>query len=359
MVAIPIIAEFLEYLSGQRNFSDHTVRAYQADLIQFCQFLAAAPDGLRREGLSAENLPPAEDLKPSPLSRRLLAVAPADVRSYLAVLRNSDYSKSTVARKLASLRSLYKFLLRNGKVKTSPVAVIRTPKQDKRLPACLDESQVVALLEAPLSAGEGARADRPASARSRPGGIETMLAGRDRAILETTYSSGLRISELVGLNLEDLDEFGETLRVRGKGKKERLAPLGTKAMEAIAEYLSLRRGALAAGQPKPSGSAPPAGAPEAMFVNKHGSRLSARSVRRMLVKYIRLAGLPPGATPHTLRHSFATHMLNRGADLRSVQELLGHKSISTTQIYTHLTTARLKAVYDKAHPLAADKNSDR
>jgi len=340
MIAIPIIAEFLEYLRGQRNFSDHTVRAYQTDLIQFCQFLAAAPDGLPREGFSAEDLPPAEELKPSPLSRRLMAVAPADVRSYLAMLRNSDYSKSTVARKLASLRSLYKFLVRNGKVKTSPVAVIRTPKQDKRLPACLDESQVVALLEAPLSAGGGARADRSASARSRPGGIETMLPGRDRAILETTYSSGLRISELVGLNLEDLDEFGETLRVRGKGKKERLAPLGTKAMEAIAEYLALRK------------RAPPADAPDALFVNKHGSRLSARSVRRMLVKYIRLAGLPPGATPHTLRHSFATHMLNRGADLRSVQELLGHKSISSTQIYTHLTTARLKAVYDKAHPLA-------
>lgn len=348
MVALPIIRRFLDYLSEQRNFSEHTARAYATDLTQFCRFLACAADSSSLAGISAGDLPTGEELGKSSLTRRLTSATPADVRAYLAMLRNSNYSKATVARKLAALRSLYKFLVRCGNVATSPVAVIRTPKQEKRLPACLDESQVKALLEAPLDPGQPGRAD----AGPGPGLTHRMLAARDRAILETIYSAGLRIGELVGLNLEDMDEFGGTLRIRGKGKKERLGPLGSVAVEAIAEYLRLRQKALSAGRSS-------TGPDEPLFVNKHATRLTGRSVRRMLDKYIRQVGLPANVTPHTLRHSFATHMLNRGADLRSVQELLGHKSISTTQIYTHLTTARLKAVYEKAHPLAAGISSDQ
>ncbi len=361
MIAPPLIRKFLDYLSEQRNFSEHTARAYAADLVQFCRFLtgeASAPaPGSRadsEEGRPAGALAPPEGAELSSpevadagepgglgaLTRRLISAAPADVRAYLALLRNSGYSKATIARKLAALRSLYKFLLRCGHVATSPVAVIRTPKQDRRLPACLDESQVRSLLEAPAAAIRSNPQRGPG-----PSALERMLAARDRAILETIYSAGLRIGELVGLNAEDLDEFGGTLRVRGKGKKERLGPLGSLAAEAVGEYLRLRGQALL---PPRSSS----GGAEPLFVNKYGTRLTARSVRRMLDKYIRQAGLPGHVTPHTLRHSFATHMLNRGADLRSVQELLGHKSLSTTQIYTHLTTARLKAVYEKAHPLA-------
>jgi tyrosine recombinase XerC len=317
MLAIPVIRRFLEYVSEQRNFSAHTVRAYQGDLEQFCGFLAGEPAGA---GAAPR------------LSERLLAVRPADVRAYLATLRDGRYSKSTVARKLAALRSLYKFLVRNGQVASSPVAVVRTPKQDRRLPTCLDESQVDTLLSAPTAAANG---DDTPTAR--------MLRARDRAILETIYSAGLRISELTGLEIGDLDTHGGTLHVRGKGRKERLVPLGSVAAEAIEDYLRRRAAA----------GAEPAGA---LFVNKRFGRLSARSVRRMLDKYLRQAGLPAGVTPHTLRHSFATHLLNRGADLRSVQELLGHKSISTTQIYTHLTTAGLKAVYDRAHPLARSRS---
>jgi integrase/recombinase XerC len=243
-----------------------------------------------------------------------------EVRAYLARMRDVEYSKSTVARKLATLRSFYKFLVRTGRVESSPVGVVRTPRQDKRLPKCLDPHQVVALLEAP-DAG-------------------SLLGSRDRAILETIYSSGLRVGELVGLNVEDLDEFSEALRIRGKGKKERIVPLGAKAIEAIGAYLAKRQAAFG-----PVSRGP-------LFVNKHGGRINERSIRRKLDKYLRIAGIPVHVSPHSLRHSFATHMLNAGADLRSVQEMLGHASLSTTQIYTHLTTTRLKEVYDKAHPMA-------
>jgi len=341
VIAIPIVREFFDYLRHQRNFSEHTLRAYEGDLTQFCRFLAGESTGGEGRG---------EGQRPNRawLSRRLMAVTPADVRAYLAMLRNSDYRKSTVARKLAALRSLYKFLVRAEKLATSPVAVIRTPKQDKRLPAFLDEGQVEDLLSAPLSSLKAKQAAPGAGPGPEP--LDLMLVARDRAILETIYSAGLRISEVVGLNREDLDAFGGMLLVRGKGKTERMVPVGSTAAEAIEEYLRLRRRAL-------PGSAEPS-APEPLFVNNHGGRLSARSVRRKLTKYLRLANLPDAVTPHTLRHSFATHMLNRGADLRSVQELLGHKSISTTQIYTHLTTSRLKAVYNKAHPLAARKDAE-
>jgi integrase/recombinase XerC len=202
------------------------------------------------------------------------------------------------------------------------VASIRTPKQDKRLPKFLDVEQVGKLLSAP---DEG-----------------TLLGARDRAILETLYSTGMRVSELVGLNFGDLGLADRVIHVRGKGKKERITPLGPTAVAAVEKYLGMRQADhRSAGFDQ-----------EAVFVNKHGQRLSTRSVRRKLDKYLLQCGMDPSISPHTLRHSFATHMLNAGADLRSVQELLGHQSISTTQIYTHLTTARLKQSYDESHPRA-------
>ena len=330
MRKLPLIESFLEHLDGERNFSAHTVRSYGSDLEQISRFLLAMAD--RAGGaadfstMTADELPPvAEDRHPS-LARQLPAVSPTEIRAYLAMMRNSGYSKSTIARKLATLRSFYKFLVRTGGVEASPVSVIRTPRQDKRLPKCLDLQQVQALLETP-DAG-------------------TLLGARDRAILETIYSCGLRIGELVGLNDEDFDEFSETLRIRGKGKKERLAPLGSKAVQAIQRYTAKRAAAFG---PAASG---------ALFVNKLGRRLSERSIRRKLDGYVRQAGIDVHISPHALRHSFATHMLNAGADLRSVQELLGHASLSSTQIYTHLTAGRLKEVYDRAHPLAR-KTPDR
>jgi len=207
----------------------------------------------------------------------------------------------------------------------------RTPKQAKRLPKAISVEEIERLLSAPD--------DRD------------LLGARDRAILETLYSTGVRVSELVDLDLEDLDEYGEALRIRGKGKKERLVPLGSHALEAIRHYARLRQGDPRFGV---EGRETARGADGRMplFINKHGNRLSSRSVRRKLDKYLREVGLDPDISPHTLRHSFATHLLGNGADLRSVQELLGHQSLSTTQVYTHLTTERMRDVYDQAHPRA-------
>jgi len=321
MLRLAVISRFLDYLDSERNFSAHTIRCYAADLTQFCRFLAAADNSPSAAGeLSADDIPPLRDLSIRRLAEMIPAVTPMEVRAYLAMMRNSGYSKSTIARKLATLRSFYKYLVRIGATEASAVSVVRTPRQDKRLPKCLDVEQVRALLEAPDT--------------------KTFLGSRDRAILETIYSAGLRVGELISLNIEDLDEFSEALRIRGKGKKERLAPLGSKAMEAIDEYLAMR--AKAFGRSRRG----------ALFVNKVGGRISARSVRRKLDKYTRRAGIDMPISPHVLRHSFATHMLNAGADLRSVQEMLGHESLSTTQIYTHLTTRRLKEVYDRAHPMS-------
>jgi len=240
-----------------------------------------------------------------------------EVRTYLAFLHKSQYTKTTAARKLATLRSFYKFLVRMGKIESSPLSVIRTPRLDKRLPNFLDVRQIDTLFDAPDTT--------------------TLLGARDKAILETIYSAGLRISELVGLDIQDMNKFDEVVLVRGKGKKERLVPLGGKAIDSISDYLKLR------GNPGDG----------ALFVNRGDKRITDRSIRRKLDKYMLMAGIPKHISPHTLRHSFATHMLNAGADLRSVQEMLGHENLSTTQIYTHLTTKRLKEVYRKAHPLAA------
>lgn len=316
MPNLPIISRFLDYIDAERNFSPHTVRSYSADLVQFARYLAAGAD----ENLTADNLPDEEELDCGPIEQAILDTEPLDIRGFLAMMRNSGYSKATVARKLASLRSFYKYLVRVGTVETSPVSVIRTPRQDRRLPKFLDIQQIDALLSTPDTT--------------------TLLGSRDRAILETIYSAGLRISELTGLNIEDLDELGEVLRIRGKGRKERLVPLGAKALMAIDSYIEFRKSELGI---EPRG---------ALFINRFGNRLTDRSIRRKFDHYLLEADIDLDMSPHVLRHSFATHMLNAGADLRSVQEMLGHENLSTTQIYTHITSRHLKAEYDKAHPLA-------
>ncbi len=245
----------------------------------------------------------------------------AAVRAYLSLLNDKNLSKSTMARKIATLRSFYKFLEKRSYIDSNPVKSIRTPKQETKLPKYLELEQIEKLLDTPS--------------------MDNWLGIRDRAIMETLYSAGLRVSELVSLNMQDIDFLGEVIHVVGKGKKERIAPIGISALQAIQHYIELRTRWL---QSNGDTSEP------ALFLNKHGKRLSTRSVRRKMDKYLAMAGLDPSISPHTLRHSFATHMLNRGADLRSVQELLGHKSLSTTQVYTHLTTSGLKKVYDAAHP---------
>jgi len=294
-----LLDEFLGYLEFERQASPETCRAYSADIIQFLNFLKAD-----------------EDFDPKTIDVRR-------ARAFLAEIREGGAGKATASRKLSSLRSFFKFLLRSKLIAENPFASVRQPRKDRRLPQCLDEEDVRKLLEAP-------------DARS--------FAGlRDRAMLEMLYSTGARVSELVGMNLEDLDLIGQTVRVRGKRKNERLLPVGSFAMRALETWIG-RRDAMSTIVKMHR---------RALFVNKRGGRLTDRSVRRLLDKYILQLGLQKKATPHTLRHSFATHLLNRGADLRSVQELLGHKNLSTTQIYTHLTTDRLRAVYEQANPRAS------
>jgi integrase/recombinase XerC len=312
----PLARQFLDYLQLERHFSDYTVKSYGADLIQFGQFLSGE---IGRGAASAAALGGNE-----PLDQKLLKVEPLVIREFLAYLYGQNYTKSTTARKLATLRSFYKYLIRRGQLSVNPLSTIRTPKQEKRLPKCLDLEQVQKLLDAP---GDG-----------------DILSSRDKAMLEVLYSSGIRVSELVELEMGDIDLQEGVLRVRGKGRKDRLTPIGSQAIKALQRYFEMRCGdARIAQQP---------GAQVKVFLNKHGEPLSTRSVRRKLDKYLVQAGLDPGISPHTLRHSFATHLLNNGADLRSVQELLGHQSLSTTQIYTHLTSSRMKEVYDQAHPRA-------
>ena len=303
-MANALVKQFLTYVEHERNFSEHTVRSYTADLVQFVAFLAGADEAA------------AED---PALADRIRGVTTLDLRAYLAQLRRAEYSRATVARKIATLRSFYKFLARQGHVLRNPVKVIRTPRQEKRLPKFLDPAEIERLLSAPKG--------------------KDLLSLRDAAMLEILYSTGMRVSELVGLDLEDIDPIGEVVRVRGKGRRERLAPLGSYAITALNRYLGARAEADVHDA-------------KAVFINRHGQRLNARSVRRKLAKYLALAGLDPHVSPHTLRHSFATHMLERGADLRAVQELLGHRSLSTTQIYTHVTAGRMKEIYEAAHPRA-------
>lgn len=304
-----LIQQFINYLRAERHFSPHTSKCYAADLTQFVAHLCKSP--------ATDRLP---NLPGDEINRKLLGVDTDLVRNFMGNLRDKNYCKSTVARKLATLRSFYKFLVRRAYLTTNPVAAIRTPKQDKRLPKCLEIEQIEKLLSNPDTT--------------------TLLGARDRAMLEMLYSTGMRVSELVAMNVSDLDLAQSVVNVRGKGKKQRMIPLGPGATQSVLHYLDLRR----------KDVRQPTSETDALFINKHGQRLSTRSVRRKLDKYLLDAGLDLSVSPHTLRHSFATHMLKRGADLRSVQEMLGHQSLSTTQIYTHLTGSTVKDAYDQAHP---------
>ncbi|MHC4460998.1 MAG: tyrosine recombinase XerC [Planctomycetota bacterium] len=323
-----IIQEFLNYLKFEKRFSEHTAKCYGADLSQFSEFLIVASVGSppADEPVSLPQQPGglatavATQTKPR-IDQLLVSVETDAVRAYLAFLNEKQYSKTTVARKLATLRSFYKFLVKRNQIGSNPVTVVRTPKQEKKLPRFLEYEEVKRLLETPP--------------------MDSWLGARDRAILETLYSTGIRVSELVALNMDDIDFLGEVVHIRGKGKKERIAPIGSSALQVIQHYMEFRNKRAQSNSNFDS---------KVLFVNKHGRRLSTRSVRRKMDKYLKMAGLDPSISPHTLRHSFATHMLNNGADLRSVQELLGHQSLSTTQVYTHLTTRKLKEVYQNAHP---------
>ena len=282
------IEKFLTYLDIEKNYSKHTILNYKLDLEDFFKFIADTP---------------------------IEQVDYLLLRKFLAHLKMKQPKPRTVARKLSTLRSFLKFLNREGLIEKNPSTLLMSPKLDKVLPKFLVEDEMTSFVEAPS--------------------LKTESGKRDRAILETLYSSGIRVSELVGLNLEDVDLIGNIIKVYGKGKKERLVPIGEKAIEAIREYLNSRS--------KKS---------QALFLNKRGARLTAKSICDLTHKYIKTIGSNSHVSPHVLRHSFATHLLNRGADLRSVQELLGHANLSTTQIYTHVTTDKLKKVYEKAHPRA-------
>jgi len=320
------VDEFVNYLRFERHFSPYTARCYGADLRQFIEHLDAdADDAAPRNGSEGSGT----SVPVSAIDARLAAADPGVIRGFLAHLDTFGYSPATTARKIATLRSFYKWMLKRGHVSTNCMLLIRTPKQTKRLPKAITVDQVEKLLNSPDN--------------------RETLGARDRAILETLYSTGVRVSELVDLNRNDLDHAGQTMHVRGKGKKERIVPLGSHAMAAIRHYLTLLEPDQRFGKLRQESMVNPA---VPLFVNKNGGGLSSRSVRRKLDKYLKGAGLDPSISPHTLRHSFATHLLDNGADLRSVQELLGHQSLSTTQIYTHLSSMRLRTAYDQAHPRA-------
>jgi integrase/recombinase XerC len=292
---VGFIDEFLRHLKVVRNCSPHTVRAYEGDLGRYVTFLG---DGAGEIVLKAD----------VPLLRR-----------FLMHLASASYSKASTARMLACLRTFYQWLVRGGKISSNPVKLLRAPKLDKKLPNFLQQDEVERLIKATVHP-------------------------RDAAIIEVLYGGGLRVSEAVAIDLGDVAAEDGIVRVRhGKGDKERIVPVGSCALKAIDSYLPWRSERLA--------SVGRAGE-TALFVNKNGTRLDVRSVRRILLMAARAAGLDKRLTPHTLRHSFATHLLDRGADLRAVQELLGHANLQTTQIYTHVTTAKLKQVYEKAHPRA-------
>jgi integrase/recombinase XerC len=260
----------------------------------------------------------------------LLNADTAFIRQYMALLDDElKLSASTIKGYMGSIRRFYNWLVKKGRISKSPALVIMNPKHEKKLPRVLEYEEVKRLLSTPPT--------------------NTWLGARDRAMLETLYSTGIRVSELVALNMDDIDFLGEVVHVRAKGKRERIAPIGSSALQVIQHYMEYRNK-----RAQNNGNFDS----RVLFVNKHGRRLGTRSVGRKMDKYLKMAGLDPAISPHTLRHSFATHMLNNGADLRSVQELLGHVRLSSTKVYTHLSTTRLKEVYDHAHPRNAGHDAD-
>ncbi len=289
------IDKFLRYMRIERNASEHTLRAYERDLLEFARF-------------SGENINKIDLI---------------DIRGFVAEQTRRGLKKTTASRKLATIRAFFKYLHREGIIKANPARLVPSPKLPKRLPNFLSIDDVLQLID-------------------KTKGIGFYLI-RDKAILELFYSSGLRVSELTSLNMEDLNTKQRIIKVKGKGSKERLLPIGSHAMEAIKAYL-VERLLIKRKRKHREGNA--------LFLNKFADRITERSVRRIVVKFGRAIGIEGSIGPHTLRHTFATHLLHEGADLRVIQELLGHSSLSTTQKYTHLDIKQLMNVYDKSHPLA-------
>ena len=301
-----LIERYVHYLQYERNASPHTIRNYRSDLQQF------------REYLAGDQPKTAVDIR---------SIDALRIRGFLAFLFEKEKKKTSIARKLAAVRAFYKFLRREGILAESPAAMVATPKLDKSLPRIMTEEEMNTFLD---RVTEAAKAGDP---RMR----------RDRAILELLYASGLRVSELVGLDLRSVN-FGDTIvLVRGKGRKERIVPFGSKAKEALVAYLPARERIL---QERRKGGQP------ALFLNAHGERLTTRSVGRLVKKYVRAYGPNLKASPHSLRHAFASHLLAEGADLRAIQEMLGHRSLATTQKYTQVSIKQLMDVYDRTHPKA-------
>jgi integrase/recombinase XerC len=288
------IFDFLTYLRNERNVSPHTLRSYLSDLEQLSTFLG---------------------------DKELSQVDHQTLRRFIAHLIQGDVKKSSIARKLSAIRSFFRYLNRDGTLTSNPARLVATPRREKRLPAVLTADDALRLMESPHE--------------KKPEDHAMML--RDRAVLETLYSTGIRASELIGMNREDIDHHASLIRIRGKGRKERIVPIGTKARDAIDAYL--------AGTTRIAETS-------AIFIGPSGKRLTARTVQRILENHRKQLGMQQKASPHTLRHSYATHMLESGADLRAIQELLGHASLSTTQRYTHVNLDSLMEVYDKAHPKA-------
>lgn len=301
------IEQFEAHLKYERNVSPHTLRNYLSDLTQFYDHIAA-PD---KDG-----------------NRRHVDVRQLDnltIREYLATLYEQKRKKTSIARKLATLRTFFKFLCREEVLKLNPARLVASPRLEKKLPVTLTVDDVIRFIEAPEA--------------------DTALGKRDRCILELLYGTGMRVSELCGLNLDDIDYDHQSIRVRGKGRKERIVPFGSKALETLETYLGVRGELLAEASADER-------AAMAVFLNYQGTRISTRSVGRMVDKYLKICADMRNISPHSLRHSFATHLLNAGADLRAIQELLGHARLSTTQKYTHVSHERMMEVYDKAHPKA-------
>ncbi|MBP2650201.1 MAG: xerC 2 [Firmicutes bacterium] len=295
------LEQFMRYLSVEKHASLHTVNNYRADIERF--FMFAKEQGVDEVSFSQ--------------------VSTILIRTYLAVLKEEKYARRTIARRIASLRSFFRFLCREEVIADNPFNYVHTPKLDKKLPVFMDIAEINALLELP---------------------DKTALGKRDAAILELLYATGIRVSELAGLSITDVDLASSFALIYGKGAKERVVPVGRKALSAVIEYLQSSRPRLrAAGTILPH---------DTLFVNKNGGPLTDRSVRRILKKYVDALAIKKNISPHTLRHTFATHLLNNGADLRTVQELLGHVNLSTTQLYTHVTKERIKSVYQGAHPRA-------
>lgn len=289
---------FLKHLNIERNYSDLTVKAYRRDINDFLEFSGKTDDTVTS----------------------LAEITHNTIRAYLGEMKKSGLSVATVSRRLSSLRSFFKFLIRVDMLTDNPLSGIRTPRRGRPLPHYLNTEDIGRLLEAP--------------------DVRKLTGKRDKAILEVLYSTGMRVGELTALRFSDIDFSQEVIRVMGKGRKERLVALGRFAASALKVYIDSRNTHM------------PTATADKVFLNRLGTPLSSRSVRRMLDKYLKVTGLDSKLSPHSIRHSFATHLLNAGADLRSVQELLGHKNLSTTQIYTHVSTEHLKRIYDKAHPHA-------